>query len=100
MCLADDYILCFTAAMHIEGAYHLPLSKLSTFKSCADFPEPIRKAAESGKEIVFFCRSGARSQRASSLLECACANIQHIASMKGGVIDWNHRIDHPSVVNQ
>lgn len=61
----------------ISGAQHIPMGEIPA--RTADIPED--------QEVVFICRSGARSQR-------VCEYLQHqfgyrsIANLSGGMIDW------------
>ncbi len=85
-------------ASSIESAFSLPLSSIKTMTKCSDMPIELRKAAEEGKEIVFFCLGGIRSQAAASHLESICRSMNHVLSMKGGIKDWARSVD-PSVVH-
>jgi hydroxyacylglutathione hydrolase len=64
---------------HVPGSLHIVLDTL---------PLRIEELAKD-KTIVFVCRSGARSGRATGLaLECG---FDSVYNMKGGMLLWNER---------
>lgn len=66
-------------AGHIPGAFLLPLSELEStlFKLPAD------------RDLIFYCRSGARSQAAASLAAEAEVTERGIFNLEGGILAWN-----------
>ncbi len=64
------------AAGRIAGAVHAPLSRLRTL--AAGLP--------TGKPIVFYCLSGARSGQAIAV--CRALGLPHDTHMAGGVSAW------------
>lgn len=65
--------------VRIPGAVHAPLSRFDEFAGSL--------AGERGREIVVYCRSGARSARAASWL----AGMGHpgVFDMDGGLLGWS-----------
>lgn len=72
------------ALCRIPGGTLLPLAEL-----------PARwRELEPGREIIVYCRSGARSQRAVLFLRQQ--GFAHVRNLQGGILAWADRID-PSV---
>jgi adenylyltransferase/sulfurtransferase len=69
------------AISHIEGAINLPLGSLAARLAELD---PTR-------EIVLFCKSGMRSQRALELL--IAAGFRNAWNLKGGINAWAREVD-------
>lgn len=65
----------------IEGALSIPLGTLA-----GRLPE-----LDSAEEMVLFCRSGTRSQRALELL--AGAGFRKVKNLKGGINAWAREVD-------
>ena len=64
---------------HIKGSRLVPLS---TIPSALEELEAVRN-----KEIVFVCRSGARSTTAAAILKGL--GFEKVKNMKGGMLAWN-----------
>ena len=64
---------------HIKGSRLVPLS---TITSALEELEAVRN-----KEIVFVCRSGARSTTAAAILKGL--GFEKVKNMKGGMLAWN-----------
>ncbi|CAO5674279.1 MAG: Thiosulfate sulfurtransferase GlpE [Holosporales bacterium] len=62
---------------HIKGAHHIPLNALLTT------PLPARE-----KNIVFYCKSGYRSQNACHMIAQILTN-KDIYNLEGGILAWN-----------
>ena len=62
---------------HISGAELIPL---------ATIPERIESLSKE-KPVVFVCRSGGRSARATAYAQSA--GFEHVYNMKGGMLLWN-----------
>jgi rhodanese-related sulfurtransferase len=62
----------------IPGAQHIPMGEIP--QRTEDIP--------SDAEVVFICRSGARSQRVCEYLQQQFG-YNSIANLSGGMIDWN-----------
>ena len=62
---------------HVDGARLMPL---------ASIPARVRELAKD-ETIVFVCRSGGRSARATAL--ALQAGFTHVFNMKGGMLRWN-----------
>ena len=71
---------------HIEGDQHIPLD---------DLPARLLELAAKGP-VVFYCKSGIRSQRAAAL--AVAAGLTDVASLQGGILAWIKTID-PSLVS-
>ena len=66
---------------HIEGAENFPLGSLAARLTELD----------SAQEIVLFCKSGNRSQRALELLRSA--GFRKVKNLKGGINAWAREVD-------
>ena len=70
------------AAGHIDGAHHLPLSKLLDGRVT-----PADLGLKKDQEIILYCRSGQRSLHAGHVL------IGHgygkVYNLTGGILGWN-----------
>jgi rhodanese-related sulfurtransferase/rubrerythrin len=77
------------AAGHIPGAHFLPLSELET--RLFDLP--------ADRDLVFYCRSGARSMAAAALAAEAEVTEKGIYNLRGGILAWDGKrlIDFPRV---
>src|SRR3954467_4843986 len=62
---------------HIPGAELIPLGTL---------PEKLNQLPKD-KTVVFVCRSGGRSARATAAAQQA--GLQHVYNLKGGMLRWN-----------
>ncbi|WP_054958343.1 rhodanese-like domain-containing protein [Paenibacillus dakarensis] len=62
----------------IAGAKHIPMG---------DIPSRFNEIPR-GSEVVFVCRSGARSQRVCEFL--SQQGIDNVVNMKGGMLQWNN----------
>ena len=69
---------------HVAGSELLPLGTVEQSVASWDREEP----------IVIVCRSGGRSGRAAKSLEAM--GFKRIASMRGGMIEWNRAADDPA----
>ena len=69
------------AISHIEGAENFPLGSLAARLTELD----------SAQEIVLFCKSGNRSQRALELLRSA--GFRKVKNLKGGINAWAREVD-------
>jgi adenylyltransferase/sulfurtransferase len=69
------------AISHIEGAINLPLGLLAARLAELD----------SAREIVLFCKSGNRSQRALELL--LAAGFRNAWNLEGGINAWVREVD-------
>jgi molybdopterin/thiamine biosynthesis adenylyltransferase/rhodanese-related sulfurtransferase len=69
------------AISHIQGAENIPLGALAGQLSKLD----------SSEEIVLFCKSGNRSQRALELL--VSAGFRKVKNLKGGINAWAREVD-------
>ena len=69
------------AISHIEGAENIPLGSLAGRLNELD----------SAREIVLFCKSGNRSQRALDLLRSA--GFRRVKNLKGGINAWAREVD-------
>ena len=70
---------------HIEGDQHIPLD---------DLPMRLQELSAKGP-VVFYCKSGVRSQRAAAL--AAAGGLTDVASLRGGILAWIENVD-PSLV--
>lgn len=68
-------------AGHLEGAAHVPLQQVPSRMN--DFPRD--------REIVVYCRSGARSANAQQFLKAN--GIANVRNLIGGVLAWKREID-------
>jgi len=69
------------AISHLEGAENIPLGSLASRLSELD----------SAREIVLFCSSGRRSQRALELLRSA--GFRKVKNLEGGINAWARDVD-------
>ena len=69
------------AAVHIPGALLMPLMELES--RLFDLPDD--------RELVFYCRTGARSQVAAMLAAEAELSDKRIYNLVGGILGWNGR---------
>ncbi len=67
--------------VRLEGATLIPLGRL---------PHEVNKL-DSAKDIVVYCRSGARSAKATQFL--LDAGFQKVRNLEGGILAWADRID-------
>jgi rhodanese-related sulfurtransferase/rubrerythrin len=74
---------------HIAGAVLIPLPELER-----GFPE-----LPPDRELIFYCRSGARSMAAAVLTREAHATTSVVHNLQGGILAWNDRLvpDSPRV---
>lgn len=64
---------------HIKEAYHLPLTSFTVEK----LPNL------NNKKVIFYCRSGYRSQVAAEHVIENISNLD-VFNLKGGIIGWSH----------
>jgi len=64
---------------HIPGAQLLPLGQLESDVS----------KLPAGQELVFYCRSGARSQAAAVIAAESVPSLQKIYNLSGGIMAWD-----------
>lgn len=76
LCLIDVREEDEVAAGMIPGAIHIPMGQIP--QRTEELP--------SGAEVVFICRSGARSQRVCEYLQPFGFNTSNLS---GGMIEWN-----------
>ncbi len=67
------------AQSHIPGAKLVPLMNLES--ALPDLP--------SGQDIIFYCRSGNRSQAASVIAAGGGISLQQIFNLEGGIMAWD-----------
>ena len=74
---------------HIPGAKLVPLNNLESALS----------GLPTEKDIIFYCRSGNRSQAASAIAASSGASLKEIFNLAGGIMAWNGKTlpDFPSV---
>ena len=79
---ADEF-----AAMHIQGALHVPRGILES--ACEyDYEETVRELVEARqRDVVVICRSGNRSALAAYTMQLM--GYQQVCSMKTGLRGWN-----------
>jgi len=70
----------FTAA-HIDGALNIPMSEFQ--RRISELPKD--------KQLIFICRSGARSLTACGL--AARAGFVQLAQLEGGLLEWHTHVD-------
>lgn len=70
------------AREHIPGAKLIPLDLLED--QCAKLP--------TDRDIIFYCRSGARSAAAATIAADLNFNRKTLYNLKGGIIHWNGKI--------
>lgn len=81
----NDYLLVDVrqpveyAQSHIPGAKLVPLMNLES--ALPDLP--------SGQDIIFYCRSGNRSQAAAVMAAGSGASLQKIYNLGGGIMAWD-----------
>lgn len=68
-------------AGHIQGAWLIPLSKLDKRLNELD----------QSREIVVYCRSGKRSDKAARIL--LDSGFTNVRNMKGGILSWIDQVD-------
>ena len=78
MVLLDVRTKSERSAQHIAGSLHIPLNEL------AARIQELKKY--SGREIVCYCQTGARSASAVALL---LKNGLSAANLRGGIAEWN-----------
>ena len=78
MVLLDVRTKSERSAQHIAGSLHIPLNEL------AARIQELKKF--SGREIVCYCQTGARSGSAVALL---LKNGLSAANLRGGIAEWN-----------
>jgi rhodanese-related sulfurtransferase len=66
---------------HIENSIHIPLQELP---SRLDEIEQLKQ-----KDIIVYCRSGARSGKATNLL---IKNNFKVQNLSGGILDWEGKL--------
>lgn len=66
---------------HIENSIHIPLQELPTR---LDEIEQLKQ-----KDIIVYCRSGARSGKATNLL---IKNNFKVQNLSGGILDWEGKL--------
>ena len=66
---------------HIENSIHIPLQELQTR---LDEIEQLKQ-----KDIIVYCRSGARSGKATNLL---IKNNFKVQNLSGGILDWEGKL--------
>ncbi|OFW77134.1 MAG: hypothetical protein A2201_05770 [Alicyclobacillus sp. RIFOXYA1_FULL_53_8] len=69
------------AAGHIPGAELIPIGEIPT----------VIYRLRTDEEVVFVCRSGARSQRVCEFL--ASKGFSQVATLKGGMLQWPGRVE-------
>jgi len=67
---------------HIEGAVHIPLSKLQSNENVGFF---------NSRQCILYCRSGNRSERA--LMALKAKGITGNRHLKGGILSWNDDLE-------
>jgi rhodanese-related sulfurtransferase/rubrerythrin len=74
---------------HIPGAKLIPLKELVA--NLSDLP--------SGKDLIFYCHSGGRSEAAATLAEEERVSSKDIYNLEGGIMAWDDRTvpDYPRV---
>ncbi|MBS2008858.1 MAG: molybdopterin-synthase adenylyltransferase MoeB [Cyanobacteria bacterium SZAS TMP-1] len=72
----EEYILC-----SIPGCTLIPLPELATRM----------KDLDKGKEIIVYCKSGARSRKAMGMLEDA--GYKNVKNLTGGILAWIAEVD-------
>jgi rhodanese-related sulfurtransferase/rubrerythrin len=74
---------------HIPGAKLVPLNNL----------ESVLSQLPNEKDIIFYCRSGNRSQAASAIAAGSSASLKQIYNLAGGIMAWDGKTlpDFPSV---
>lgn len=76
------------AVCKLQNIIHIPLGELpSRISELANFKD---------KEIVVYCRSGKRSERACQFLQAS--GFKNVANLEGGILAWARDID-PSMPN-
>ncbi len=70
------------AAGHLAGARHIPLGRLSEAMAALD----------RSREVVVYCRSGARSAAAARQLQDAGFTVSNLA---GGILRWDDEVGDP-----
>lgn len=68
---------------HIPGAQNIDVTS-------NDFTDRI-KDLDPSKNYAVYCRSGARSQRAVTIM--SAEKIKHVVGLKGGVMSWEGKLD-------
>jgi rhodanese-related sulfurtransferase len=66
---------------HIENSIHIPLQELPTR---LDEIEQLKQ-----KDIIVYCRSGARSGKATNIL---IKNNFKVQNLSGGILDWEGKL--------
>lgn len=67
------------AEVHIEGAVNVDIYD-------SEFVQNVEKSMDKGKKLYIYCRSGARSQQAASIL---AREGYDLVNLDGGIIAWN-----------
>ena len=70
---------------HISDHLHIPLMELN------DRVNECRKAVDSGRDLVVYCRSGARSAFAVELLRES--GLEQAKNLSGGIIAWSTEVN-------
>ena len=69
------------AICKIAGSCHIPLAEL----------EERMNELDSAEEIVVYCKSGVRSEKAALILESA--GFSKVSNLEGGIISWANSVD-------
>lgn len=72
------------AEEYMEG--HIPGARLMSLNELPAYAEELRQLA--GRRLVFYCRSGGRSSRASAWAAQALG-LPHVFNLVGGFLGWN-----------
>lgn len=67
----------------LENIVHIPLGEL---------PSRVSELKDKDAEIVVYCRSGKRSERACQFL--TSSGYKNVANLGGGILAWARDIDH------
>ncbi len=84
--------------LDVREANELAVCKLANIKHIplGELPARVNELANKDSEIVVYCRSGKRSERACQLL--AASGYKNVANLDGGILAWARDID-PSMPN-
>lgn len=61
----------------IPGAVHVPMQELG---------HRVQKLMQDSQEVIFYCRSGARSAHVCSIL--TMNGVHNAVNLKGGIVEW------------